>query len=78
MWALRTTGMSDRGQHRGSRKHLLQTEQVGRLAEVARDVDLTRAHGQGNGMRVHLLYFGLVSIAVFAFFIVAILMAGMV
>lgn len=59
------------------RKHLLPADQLGRLAAVSRDVDLTRAHGQGNGMRVHLIYFGLVSLAVLVFFIVAIANAGM-
>ena len=57
-------------------KHLLAPEDVARAASGSQDTDLTRTHGQGNGMRVHLITFGLASVAVLALVIGAIALAS--
>ena len=58
------------------RKHLLSREDIARAAAGSGDIDLTRAPGQGNGMRVHLVTFGLASLAVLALVIGAIALAS--
>lgn len=65
---------SDQARPRG--KHLLTPEVLARAAEGAKHLDLTRAHGQGNGLRVHLIYFGVASLAVLVVLIVGIALAG--
>lgn len=45
------------------RRHLLPAEQVTRAAFASEDADLTRGPGQGNGVRVHGIYFAVVSLA---------------
>ncbi len=57
-------------------KHLISPERLARTAGVPRGADLTRAHGQGNGLRVHGIYFAVVSTAVLVVFIVAIAVAS--
>jgi hypothetical protein len=57
-------------------KHLIPPERLARAAGVPRDADLTRARGQGNGLRVHGIYFAVVSTAVLIVFIVAIALAS--
>lgn len=43
------------------RKHLLSAQTIARSAAASHG-DLTRHHGQGNGIRIHLVYFGAVSL----------------
>ena len=57
-------------------KHLLSPEDVARSSEGNQDPDLTRAHGQGNGMRVHLLTFGLASLAVIVVLVAVFVLVG--
>jgi len=48
---------------RSRRSHLLSPEVLARaVADSRAGVDLTRARGQGNGMRVHGTYFAVVSL----------------
>ncbi len=61
--------------HPSHRKHLLTHEEVTRSAGTSGDADLTRSHGQGNGVRVHGLYFAAVSLAALALVIAAIVLA---
>ncbi len=57
-------------------KHLIPPDRLARVAGLLGDVDLTRSRGQGNGLRVHGIYFAVVSIAVLIVFIVAIALAS--
>ncbi len=57
-------------------KHLITPDRLARTAGLPRDPDLRRARGQGNGLRVHGIYFAVVSVAVLVVFIVAIAMAS--
>ncbi|MCX6399718.1 MAG: hypothetical protein NTX33_07305 [Propionibacteriales bacterium] len=52
-------------------RHLLSPETLARGARVKSDVDLTRHHGQGNGLRVHTVYFAVVSLVGLVLVIVA-------
>lgn len=58
------------------KKNLLSPAKLARGARIGREPDLTRSHGQGNGVRVHGIYFALLSLAVLAVFIVAIAFAS--
>ena len=57
-------------------KHLLTREVVTRSAGGTADRDLTRHHGQSNGLRVHGLYFAVVSVVALVLVIGAIVLAG--
>ena len=48
-------------QHRPSRKHLHSPESLPSAGDLSAAADLTRRHGQGNGLRVHRIYFAAVS-----------------
>ncbi len=56
-------------------KHLLAREQVTRSAGTSGDADLTRSHGQGNGVQVHFIYFAVVSLVALVLVIAAIALA---
>ena len=56
-----------------SERHLLPPEAHGGSAGTGAKADLTRTHGQGNGLRVHGLYF-----AVVAFVALVLVVAGIV
>lgn len=43
------------------RKHL-QSLGTARRSDASAEVDLTRHHGQGNGLRIHGIYFAVVSL----------------
>jgi hypothetical protein len=53
------------------RKHLLSAQTIARSAAASRS-DLTRHHGQGNGLRIHLVYFVAVSLVALVALIAAI------
>lgn len=57
-------------------RHLITPETLARAAVLGRDADLTRHHGQGNGMRVHALYFAAVSLVALAMVIAAVAVAS--
>ena len=57
------------------RRHLLPAEAISRFADAEGDVDLTRSHGQGNGVRIHGIYFAAVSVVALVLVIVAIALA---
>ncbi|KRA37648.1 MULTISPECIES: hypothetical protein [unclassified Nocardioides] len=57
------------------RKHLLSPQAMARSAATPVDVDLTRHRGQGNGVRVHALYFSMVSLVTLLVAIVAVAVA---
>lgn len=55
-----------------SRRHLHSSEELERaFARSTSDVDLTRAHGQSNGLRVHGAYFAAVSLAALLLLVLA-------
>lgn len=56
-------------------KHLLSPEAVTRSNDTSGDADLTRSHGQGNGVRIHGLYFAAVSLVALVLVIAAIALA---
>lgn len=56
------------------RRHLLSPEMVS--AHRRPDIDLTRGHRQGNGVRVHGLYFAAVSVVALVMIIAAIALAS--
>lgn len=58
------------------RKHLLTPEALAHAAAVGPRADLTRRHGQGNGMRVHALYFAAVSLIALSLMIAAVVAAN--
>ena len=60
----------------GPRKHLHTKERIARAMAAGGEVDLTRRHGQGNGLRVHSIYFAVVSVVVLAVLIAAVILAG--
>lgn len=62
--------------HHPVRRHLLTADSLARAADVGRGADLTRHHGQGNGMRVHVYYFVAVSLVALAMMIVAVVVAN--
>ena len=57
-------------------RHLHSRDTLARAAATPRDVDLTRAHGQGNGLRVHGIYVAVVSLTVLVIALVAIAFAS--
>lgn len=57
------------------RKHLLSAQAMARSAAIPADVDLTRHRGQGNGVRVHALYFAVVSLVTLVVAIAAVALA---
>ncbi|MFC5729608.1 MULTISPECIES: hypothetical protein [Nocardioides] len=59
------------------RRHLLSPQTVTRSADTSHDADLTRRHGQGNGVRMHSIYFAAVSLTALVLLIVAIAVATM-
>ena len=59
-----------------SKKHLLPAGDVARATETSTDADLTRHHGQGNGLRVHGIYFGVVSLVVLVVLLIVIAFAS--
>lgn len=54
------------------RRHLHSPQAVARAAGAFTDADLTRSHGQGNGLRIHRIYFAAVSLAAFVLVIGAV------
>ena len=54
------------------RRHLVSSQALARTTNVTSETDLTRHRGQGNGVRVHVITFGLASIAVLALMIAVI------
>lgn len=68
---LRITVMTKTHAARPLPRHLLSPETLARSADIRADVDLTRHHGQGNGVRVHAVYFALVSLVGLLLVIVA-------
>ncbi|CAB4735246.1 MAG: hypothetical protein F2667_14920 [Actinobacteria bacterium] len=58
------------------RKHLLSPARLAEGARRSKEPDLRRGPGQGNGLRVHGVYFALVSGAVLVAFIIVIAFAG--
>lgn len=59
-----------------ARRHLLTPEALAHAAVIERGTDLTRHHGQGNGMRVHALYFAGVSLVALVLMIAAVVLAN--
>ncbi len=58
-----------------SRRHLITATQVASHPGAAA-MDLTRGHHQGNGIRVHGIYFVVVSIAALVLLVIAIAIAS--
>ncbi len=58
------------------RRHLLSPESFTKQAGTTGDADLTRSHGQSNGLRIHGIYFALVSLVALLLVIVAIAVAN--
>lgn len=46
-----------------SKKHMYAPEEIRYAARTSGDADLTRGHGQGNGVRVHGTYVAVVLLA---------------
>lgn len=60
-----------------TRKHLLSGAQLARATDGSmRGADLTRHHGQGNGLRVNGIYFGVISLVAIVGLLIIIAMAG--
>ena len=57
------------------RRHLLSPEIIARAMAVG-GVDLARGHKQGNGVRVHGLYFALVSLVALLLIVASIVLAS--
>ena len=51
-------------------------DEIKRSAQTSGDADLTRHHGQGNGLRVHGAYFAVVSAVALVLIVVAIALAA--
>lgn len=73
---LRITDMDENRAARPLRRHLLTPQALAKAAATRADVDLTRHHGQGNGLRVHALYFAVVSLVGLVLVIVAAALAA--
>lgn len=58
------------------RRHLLTPETLAHATQLGQRADLTRHHGQSNGMRVHALYFAAVSLLALALVITAVIVAN--
>ncbi|WP_182379709.1 hypothetical protein [Nocardioides sp. WS12] len=56
-------------------RHLLSPQEIARSAVESRDADLTRHHGQGNGVQVHAAYFAAVSLVALVGLIIAVAVA---
>lgn len=59
-----------------TRKHLLPPGEVPQAAEGSIEIDLTRHHGQSNGLRVHGVYFAVISLVVLVALLAAIAVAS--
>lgn len=59
-----------------TRKHLLRASDVAPATGSSIEIDLTRHHGQGNGIRVHGIYFAAVSLVVLVALLVVIAFAS--
>lgn len=73
------TGSSNSSAHPSSepsRKHMYTPAEIKESARTSGDADLTRGHGQGNGVRVHGAYFAVVSVAALVLIIVGIALAA--
>ena len=57
------------------RRHLLSPESFSEQAGTNGDADLTRSHGQSNGLRIHGIYFAVVSLVALLLVILAIAIA---
>lgn len=64
------------GPARRSRRHLLTPEALARTARIDQGADLTRHHGQSNGLRVHALVFAGLSLATLLMIIAAVAIAN--
>ena len=58
------------------RRHLLTPEALARTARIGQGTDLTRRHGQSNGLRIHALVFAVVSLAALLLIIAAVAIAN--
>ena len=63
------------GPSRPLRRHLRSPESLTRAADTRGDTDLTRGRGQGNGVRMHGIYFAVVSLVALVLVIAAIALA---
>lgn len=59
------------------RRHLMTPDALAHAASIRQGADLTRHHGQGNGMRVHVFYFVAVSLVALGMMIAAVVVANM-
>lgn len=59
-----------------TKKHLLGAGEIERATEGSGEADLTRHHGQGNGIRVHGIYFAAVSLVVLVALLVVVAFAS--
>ena len=69
--------MDERGTipSRPRRTHLHSAKRLTGAVDSRSDVDLTRRHGQGNGLRIHGIYFAAVSLAAFVLVVIGIAVA---
>lgn len=58
------------------RRHLLSPETLARAVATSGEADLTRRHGQGNGIRINGIYFAAVASAAFGLVLAAITLAS--
>jgi hypothetical protein len=54
------------------RRHLLTPEALARAARIGQGPDLTRRHGQSNGLRIHAIIFASLSLAMLMLVIAAV------
>ena len=64
------------GPARPLRKHQLPPQALSRPGAAGQQVELTRHHGQGNGMRVHTLFFAAASLVALVMMIAAVVVAN--
>lgn len=57
------------------RRHLRSPQPATRSADSSEPADPTHSHGQGNGVRVHSIYFALVSLVALVLVIAAVAVA---
>ena len=57
-------------------RHLLDPDKLSSPSDAS-DADLTRGHGQGNGIRIHGIYFAVVSLIALVLIVAAIAFASM-
>lgn len=57
-------------------RHLLSPRKVARASETSADADLTRHHGEGNGLRVNGVYFAVISVVALVLLLILIAVAS--